>query len=54
MKRILIGLGFLLAIVFSLLYVSKYNYLLTGVSTIYLTGHTRMASLLPLAAAGDC
>ena len=40
MKRILIGLGFLLAIVFSLLYVSKYNYLLTGVSTIYLTGHT--------------
>lgn len=40
MKRILIGLGFLFAIIFSLLYVSKYNYLLTGVSTIYLTGHT--------------
>ena len=40
MKRILIGLGFILAIVFSLLYVSKYNYLLKGVSTIYLTGHT--------------
>ena len=40
MKRILIGLGFVLAIVFSLLYVSKYNYLLTGVSTIYFTGHT--------------
>ena len=40
MNRILIGFGFLLAIVFSLLYVSKYNYLLTGVRTIYLTGHT--------------
>tara|TARA_B100001057_G_scaffold500197_1_gene614029 strand:- start:2013 stop:3191 length:1179 start_codon:yes stop_codon:yes gene_type:complete len=40
MKRILIGLGFIFAIVFSLLYVSKYNYLLRGVRTIYLTGHT--------------
>ena len=40
MKRILIGLGFILAIVFSLLYVSKYNYLLKGVSTIYSIGHT--------------
>ena len=40
MKRILINLGFIMAIVFSIIYVSKYNYLLTGVSTIYLTGHT--------------
>lgn len=40
MKKFLIGLGIFLAIAFSLLYVSKYNYLLKGVSTIYLTGHT--------------
>ena len=40
MKKILIGLGFFLVIAFSAIYVSKYNYLLTGVSTIYLTGHT--------------
>ena len=40
MKKFLIGLGFFLAIAFSLLYVSKFNYLLKGVSTIYLTGHT--------------
>jgi predicted ribosomally synthesized peptide with SipW-like signal peptide len=40
MKRILIGTGVFLSIAFSLLYVSKYNYLLIGVSTIYLSGHT--------------
>ena len=40
MKRFLVGLGFILAIVFCLLYISKYNYLLRGVTTIYLTGHT--------------
>ena len=40
MKKFLKGLGFFLVIVFSLLYVSKYNYLLKGVSTIYLTGHS--------------
>ncbi len=40
MKRFLIGLGFLMAVTFSLLYVFKYDYLLTGVTTIYLTGHT--------------
>ena len=40
MKKILLGLGFFLATAFSLIYVSKYNYLLTGISTIYLTGHT--------------
>lgn len=40
MKKILLGLVFFLAIAFSLIYVSKYNYLLTGISTVYLTGHT--------------
>ena len=40
MKKILLGLGLFLATAFSLIYVSKYNYLLTGISTVYLTGHT--------------
>ena len=40
MKKILLGLVFFLAIAFSLIYVSKYNYLLRGISTVYLTGHT--------------
>ncbi|MGA0373187.1 MAG: serine hydrolase domain-containing protein [Flavobacteriaceae bacterium] len=40
MKKILFGLALFLAIAFSLLYVSKYNYLLKGISTVYLTGHT--------------
>ena len=40
MKKILLGLGLFLASAFSLIYVSKYNYLLTGISTVYLTGHT--------------
>ncbi len=40
MKKFLIGLGFFLAMAFSLLYVSKFNYLLKGISTIYLAGHT--------------
>jgi len=34
------GLGFLFAVAFSATYISKYNYLLTGISNIYLTGHT--------------
>ena len=40
MKRFLVGLGFILAILFCLLYISKYSYLLRGITTIYLTGHT--------------
>ena len=40
MKRFLMVFGLLLAMAFSILYVTKYNYLLTGVSTIYFTGHT--------------
>ncbi|MEC8636227.1 MAG: serine hydrolase, partial [Bacteroidota bacterium] len=40
MKRFLTVFGLLLAMAFSILYVTKYNYLLTGVRTIYLTGHT--------------
>ena len=40
MKRFLTVFGLLLAMAFSILYVTKYNYLLTGVSTIYFTGHT--------------
>ena len=40
MKRFLVSLGFTLTIIFSLLYISRYNYLLRGVTTIYLTGHT--------------
>jgi len=40
MKKFLLRLGLTLAIVFCLLYISKYNYLLRGINTIYLTGHT--------------
>lgn len=40
MKRFLYRLGFFLVILFSFLYLSKYNYLLRGVRTIYLKGHT--------------
>lgn len=40
MKRTLIKVGFAFAIFFSLLYISRYSYLITGISTIYLKGHT--------------
>tara|TARA_A100001015_G_scaffold4017_3_gene5283 strand:- start:24399 stop:25574 length:1176 start_codon:yes stop_codon:yes gene_type:complete len=40
MKSNLQRVGFALLLIFSLLYISKYNYLLRGISTIYLQGHT--------------
>jgi CubicO group peptidase (beta-lactamase class C family) len=40
MKRFFFRLGFLLIALFSILYISPYSYLLRGISTIYLTGHT--------------
>ena len=40
MKKILSSLVFLLLLLLSLLYISPYNYLLRGISTIYLSGHT--------------
>ena len=40
MKRALIKVGFALAIIFSLLYNSKYSYLIKGITTIYFQGHT--------------
>ena len=38
-KKILSYLGFIILILVGLLYISKYNYILRGVSKIYLTGH---------------
>ena len=38
-KKILSYLGFIILILTGLLYISKYNYILRGVSKIYLTGH---------------
>ena len=40
MKKFFAYLGFLLVIVFSLLYISKYDYILKGITKIYLKGHT--------------
>ena len=40
MKKIAQTLGLALVVLFGLLYVSKYKYLLTAISTIYLKGHT--------------
>jgi CubicO group peptidase (beta-lactamase class C family) len=40
MKKFIIRLGFVLLLVVALLNVSKYNYLLKGVTHIYLSGHT--------------
>ena len=40
MNRTLIKGGFAFAIIFSLLYNSKYSYLIKGISTIYMQGHT--------------
>ena len=40
MNRTLIKVGFAVAIIFSLLYNSKYSYLIKGISTIYMQGHT--------------
>lgn len=40
MKKLIMRLGFVLLLVVALLYVSKYNYLLKGVTHIYLSGHT--------------
>ena len=40
MKRTLLTVFFALALIFSLLYISKYNYLFRGIGTIYLSGHT--------------
>ena len=40
MNRTLIKVGFAFAIIFSLLYNSKYSYLIKGISTIYMQGHT--------------
>ena len=38
-KKFLSYLGFIILILVGLLYISKYNYILRGVSKIYLTGH---------------
>jgi CubicO group peptidase (beta-lactamase class C family) len=40
MKKIAQTLGLALVVLFGLLYVSRYKYLLTAISTIYLKGHT--------------
>ena len=40
MKKIAKTLGLALVVLFGLLYVSRYKYLLTAISTIYLKGHT--------------
>ena len=40
MKPFLLRLGFVLTLLFCVLYFSKYNYLLKGVNVIYLSGHT--------------
>lgn len=40
MKRFLFSLCLTLILLFSMLYVSQYNYLLKGINTIYLSGHT--------------
>ena len=40
MKPFLLRLGFVLILLFCILYLSKYNYLLKGVNVIYLSGHT--------------
>jgi len=40
MKKFLSSLVLLLLLLLSLLYISPYNYLLRGISTIYLSGHT--------------
>ena len=40
MIRTLLKVGFAFAIIFSLLYNSKYSYLIKGISTIYMQGHT--------------
>jgi len=39
MKKFFTYLGFLLIIVFSLFYISKYDYILDGIAKIYLKGH---------------
>ena len=39
MKKFFAYLGFLLIIVFSLFYISKYDYILDGITKIYLKGH---------------
>ena len=40
MKKTLQKLGLTILVLFGLLYVSKYKYLLTAISTIYMKGHT--------------
>jgi len=40
MKKFFAYLCFLLVVVFSLLYISKYDYILKGITKIYLKGHT--------------
>ena len=40
MKRLLLRLGLFISLLFLFLYISPYDYLLKGVNTIYLTGHT--------------
>ncbi len=40
MKKFFAYLGFLLIVVFSLLYISKYDYILKGITKIYFKGHT--------------
>lgn len=40
MKRLLLRLGLVITLLFLFLYISPYDYLLKGVNTIYLTGHT--------------
>ena len=40
MKNFFLRSGIVLCVLFSLLYISKYSYLLKGIQTIYLSGHT--------------